>query len=51
MFVIVVYDVHHKRVSKVRKVFNKYLHSVQRSAFEGNITEAKLKKLKKELSK
>ena len=27
MYIIAVYDVHHKRVTKVRKVFKKYLKS------------------------
>jgi len=51
MYVIAVYDVHHKRVGKVRKVFKKYLLPIQNSVFEGNITELKLNKLKKELEK
>ena len=34
MYIIAVYDVHHKRVTKVRKVFKKYLFSVQNSVFE-----------------
>ena len=51
MYIIAVYDVHHKRVTKVRKVFKKYLFSVQNSVFEGNITDGKLKRLKNELSK
>ena len=51
MYIIAVYDVHHMRVTKVRKVFKKYLFSVQNSVFEGNITDGKLKRLKNELSK
>ena len=51
MYIIAVYDVHHKRVSKVRKVFKKYLLAVQNSVFEGYITESKLNKLKKDLEK
>ena len=51
MFVIAIYDVHHKRVAKVRKVFKKYLHPIQRSVFEGEITEGKLSSLKKEIEK
>ena len=51
MYIIAVYDVHHKRVGKVRKVFKKYLFAVQNSVFEGYITESKLNKLKKDLDK
>ena len=51
MYIIAVYDVHHKRVGKVRKVFKKYLFTVQNSVFEGYITESKLNKLKKDLDK
>lgn len=51
MFVILVYDVNAKRTNKVMKVCRKYLIRVQRSVFEGKITEAKLEKLKKEIKK
>ena len=51
MYIIAVYDVHHKRVGKVRKVFKKYLFAVQNSVFEGYITESKLNKLKRDLDK
>ena len=51
MYVVLTYDVNEKRVQKALKVCRKYLVHVQKSVFEGNITEAKLKKLKKELSK
>lgn len=51
MYVILVYDVRKKRVQKVMKVCRKYLHHLQNSVFEGNITESKLKKLKVELEK
>ena len=49
MFVIVVYDVNVKRTNKVLKICRKYLIHIQRSVFEGTITEAKLQKLKSEL--
>ena len=51
MFVILVYDVNAKRTNKVMKTCRKYLIHVQRSVFEGKITEAKLEKLKKEIKK
>ncbi len=49
MFVILVYDINQKRVSKVMKTCRKYLVHVQKSVFEGRITEASLKRLKAEL--
>ena len=49
MFVIVVYDINHKRVGRALKICRKYLVHVQKSVFEGNITEGQLKQLKNEL--
>ena len=40
-----------KRNNKVQNLCRKYLQHVQKSVFEGYITEAKLKKLKSELYK
>ncbi|GAQ95513.1 CRISPR-associated protein Cas2 [Thermodesulfovibrio aggregans] len=51
MKVILVYDINEKRVAKVLKICRKYLHWVQNSVFEGEISEAKLVKLKMELKK
>lgn len=51
MFVILTYDINQKRVGKAMKTCRKYLAHVQRSVFEGTVTEAKLKRLKKELEK
>ena len=51
MFLILVYDVSEKRVNKVLKICRKYLHWVQNSVLEGEISEANLKKLKIELSR
>lgn len=49
MFVILVYDFSEKRVAKALKISRKYLHWVQNSVLEGDISEANLVKLKKEL--
>ena len=49
MFVILTYDVATKRVAKVMKICRKYLTHVQKSVFEGMITEGKLNHLKSEL--
>lgn len=51
MFVILVYDVKTKCNNKILKICRKYLRHVQKSVFEGNLTEAKLKRLKNELKK
>lgn len=51
MFTIMVYDIGEKRVSKVLKIARKYLYWVQNSVFEGEISDAKLAKLKEELLK
>lgn len=42
---ILVYDVGEKRVGKMLKLCRKYLHWIQNSVFEGEITEVKLKEL------
>lgn len=51
MYVILVYDVNVKRVNKVLKVARKYLHWVQNSVCEGELTQAGYEKLKAELKK
>lgn len=51
MKVILVYDINEKRVGKVLKICRKYLYWVQNSVFEGEISEAKLEKLKTELKR
>lgn len=50
MYVILVYDMNQKRVGKALKVCRKYLMHVQKSVFEGSITESRLKALKQELA-
>ena len=51
MFVILVYDFNEKRVGKALKISRKYLHWVQNSVLEGEISVANYVKLKKELQK
>ncbi len=51
MYVILTYDIKEERVAKILKICRKYLYWVQKSVFEGEITEAKLEKLKTELRK
>ncbi|MGC8734789.1 MAG: CRISPR-associated endonuclease Cas2 [bacterium] len=49
MYLVMVYDVSEERVSKVLKISRKYLNWIQNSVLEGEITDANLLKLKKEL--
>jgi CRISPR-associated protein Cas2 len=51
MYVIAVYDVGQERVAKVLKLFRQYLHWIQNSVFEGEITETKLAELITKLHK
>ncbi|GAB4340652.1 MAG: CRISPR-associated endonuclease Cas2 [Calditrichia bacterium] len=51
MYVILVYDVGEKRVARMLKLCRRYLHWIQNSVFEGEITPVKLKELKKEAQK
>ena len=45
MYVILVYDFGERRVSKMLKLCRKYLHWVQNSVFEGEISEVRLKEM------
>lgn len=49
MFVVLVYDVNKKRDGKILKTCRKYLSHIQKSVFEGSITQGQLNKLKGEL--
>lgn len=51
MFVVFCYDVDHRRVAKVRKTALKYLRPVQRSVFEGELTDRMLNNLKRDLER
>ncbi|MCO6040876.1 CRISPR-associated endonuclease Cas2 [Thermococcus alcaliphilus] len=46
MYVIIVYDVAVERVNKVKKFLRQYLHWVQNSVFEGEITLAEFERIK-----
>ncbi|MBR3917690.1 MAG: CRISPR-associated endonuclease Cas2 [Clostridia bacterium] len=50
MFVILSYDVAEKRVGKMSKIAKKYLVPVQRSLYNGYLTNSQIEKLKRELS-
>lgn len=49
MFIILVYDVNVKHVSKVRKIVERFLRPVQKSVFEGFVSDRALKKLQWEI--
>ncbi len=49
MYVIIVYDVSPKRVTKVCHFLRRYLNWVQNSVFEGELTEAELMIVENEL--
>ena len=51
MYVIMVYDINEERVNKVLKIGRRYLNWMQNSVLEGEISKAKLVKLKMELKK
>ncbi|MCX7721110.1 MAG: CRISPR-associated endonuclease Cas2 [Dictyoglomus thermophilum] len=44
-----VYDVNQKRVAKVLNIARKYLEWIQNSVLEGELTEAKFERLKREV--
>lgn len=49
MYVILAYDIRVKRVNKVHKIVKQYLRPVQKSVFEGFLSEGEVKQLKAEL--
>jgi CRISPR-associated protein Cas2 len=51
MYIIAVYDVKEKRVGKTLKLFRQYLVHIQRSVFEGVLTEAQLMGFKEKVKK
>ena len=50
MYIILVYDVDQSRVSKVCNYLRQHLNWVQNSVFEGEITPAKLERMKAEIN-
>lgn len=49
MYIILTYDVSAKRDSKLMKICRRYLTHVQKSVFEGTLTQAELNRLKNEI--
>lgn len=51
MYVILVYDVGEKRVGKMLKLCRRYLHWIQNSVFEGELSDLQLRELEFEARK
>lgn len=51
MYVLIVYDIGVERVTKVHKLLKRYLHWVQNSVFEGELTESKIEEVKNHLKR
>lgn len=51
MYVILVYDVCERRVFKVLKICREYLHRIQNSVFEAQISQSNFKELIRRLKK
>ena len=50
MYIILCYDVGAERVNRMHKTVKKYLHPVQRSVLEGNITDSAMQRMKREIA-
>lgn len=48
MYVILVYDIGEKRVAKMLRLCRRYLHWIQNSVFEGELSEVQLRELEHE---
>jgi CRISPR-associated protein Cas2 len=46
MYVLIVYDVEVKRISRIHKFLKRYLNWVQNSVFEGEVTESQIEEVK-----
>lgn len=51
MYILIVYDIEVKRVTKVHKFLKRYLHWVQNSVFEGELSPAQIEEMKSGLNK
>ncbi|MBU4245979.1 CRISPR-associated endonuclease Cas2 [archaeon] len=51
MYTIIVYDIGVERVNKVCKFLRRYLHWIQNSVFEGELTESQLREVKAQIKK
>ncbi|MEW6131059.1 MAG: CRISPR-associated endonuclease Cas2 [Acidobacteriota bacterium] len=46
MYLLIVYDIEVKRVNRVHKFLKRYLHWVQNSVFEGELTDSQIEAVK-----
>lgn len=51
MYVILVYDIRENKVVKVLKICRQYLHRIQNSVFQGELSEPQYRELKLKLKK
>ncbi len=51
MYYILVYDIEQKRIARVHKLLKGYMHWIQNSVFEGELTPATLAEVKSKLRK
>lgn len=51
LYVIIIYDVNVKRVNHMKKFLREYLHWVQNSVFEGELSKSELHKVKNQIKK
>lgn len=51
MYIVLVYDINVKRVGRMLKLCRQYLHWIQNSVFEGDLSEAQLEELKSKARK
>jgi len=49
MYFIIVYDIDEKRVNQVNKFLKRYLHWIQNSVFEGELTKSQFEIMKEKL--
>ena len=50
MFVVLAYDISSKKRAKIEKICEKYLHHIQKSVFEGEISFSDLNRIKNIIS-
>ena len=51
MYVLMTYDVEARRTEKFKKLLRKYLEHIQYSVFSGDLSEAKVIELRREISR
>ncbi len=49
MYVIIAYDINEERVAKVNRYLKRFLHWIQNSLFEGELTQSQMERIKVEI--